>query len=80
MGNYDKTKEKIMRTPTVKDIEPRELQSFLIHYGFKLKRTSGSHFIYEYPNGEDSFPIPMHSPIKPAYIDKIREIISDLEG
>ena len=49
MGNYDNMMEKILKTPTAKDIEPKALQSFLNHYGFKLKRSSGSHFIYEYP-------------------------------
>ncbi len=44
MGNYDNMMEKILKTPTAKDIEPKALQSFLNHYGFKLKRSSGSDF------------------------------------
>lgn len=81
MGTYDKIKEKILKTPTVKDIEPKELQSFLIHYGFKLKRSKGSHFMYEYPSEPKNFMlnIPMHNPVKPAYIDMIRDIICELE-
>lgn len=81
MGSYDKMLEKIKKTPTAKDITPKELQSFLLHFGFKLKRSRGSHFIYEYPTEEKNFPlnIPMHSPVKPAYIDKIRDIIYEIE-
>lgn len=82
MGTQDNMKIKIMKTPTVKDIEPKALQSFLNHYGFKLKRTKGSHFIYEYPTDIRTFMIniPMHSPVKPTYIDAIRDIIFEIEG
>ena len=55
MGNYDNIMEKILKIPTAKDIEPRALQSFLTHYGFKLKRSKGSHFIYEYPAESKTF-------------------------
>ncbi len=81
MGTQDNMKEKIMKTPTAKDIEPRELQSFLDHYGFRLKRSKGSHFIYEYPTESRTFMlnVPMHSPVKPAYIDLLRDIICELE-
>ena len=82
MGTQDNLKEKILKTPTAKDIEPKALQSFLNHYGFKLKRTRGSHYIYEYPTNDKTFMlnIPMHSPVKPAYIDQIRDILYELEG
>lgn len=81
MGSYENMLEKILKTPTVKDIQPRELQSFLIRFGFKLKRIKGSHFIYEYPGGSKTFMlnIPMHSPVKPAYVDMIRDIIFEIE-
>ena len=49
MGTFDNIKTKILKTPTARDITPRELQSFLDHYGFTLKRSKGSHFMYEYP-------------------------------
>ncbi|MBR3933634.1 MAG: type II toxin-antitoxin system HicA family toxin [Clostridia bacterium] len=82
MGKYDNIRDKIMKTPTAKDIGPRELQSFLDHYGFKLKRSKGSHFMYEYPSTSRNIMlnIPMHSPVKPAYIDKIRDILYEIEG
>ena len=81
MGSQDRMKERIMKTPTAKDIEPKELKSFLKYYGFELKRSRGSHFVYEYPGNKRSFTItiPMHSPVKPAYIDKIRELIVEIE-
>ena len=49
MSTFEKTKDKIMHTPTLNDIMPNELQAFLDKYGFKLKHVKGSHFIYEYP-------------------------------
>ena len=81
MGKYDTMLERIKKTPTVKDITPDELKAFLKHYGFRLKRSTGSHFIYEYPTQEKAFVlnIPMKNPVKPTYIDQIREIILELE-
>lgn len=81
MGSYENTYERIMTKPTAKDITPDELKSFLKHYGFNLKRTKGSHFFYEYTTRvrNHQFPIPMHNPIKPSYIDMIREIINEEE-
>ena len=71
-----------MRTPTANDIMPVELQNFLNKYGFVLKRSKGSHFIYSYRDGNRVFMlnIPMHKPVKPAYIDQIRTIINEIEG
>ena len=82
MSTLDKIKEKIMRTPTLNDIMPNELQSFLKKYGFILKHVNGSHFIYEYPGNSKVFMlnIPMHKPVKPTYIDQIRERIIEIEG
>ena len=68
MSTFEKTKDKIMHTPTLNDIMPNELQAFLDKYGFKLKHVKGSHFIYEYP------------PVKPTYIDQVRERIMEIEG
>ena len=81
MGTQDNMKEKILKTPTAKDIGPKELQSFLKSYGFILKRSTGSHYIYAYPTDNKTFMlnIPMHSPVKPAYIDMIRDIICEIE-
>ena len=81
MSTFEKTKEKIMRTPTLNGIMPNELQNFLKKYGFVLKHVNGSHFIYEYPgNNKFMLNIPMHKPVKPTYIDQIRERIIEIEG
>lgn len=82
MSSFEKMKEIIMRTPTVKDIMPNDLQSFLSHYGFKLKHTNGDHFIYEYPGKSKNFMlnIPMAKPVKPTYIDEVRKRIIEIEG
>ena len=82
MSSFEKMKEKIMRTPTVKDIMPNDLQNFLNHYGFKLKHVNGDHFIYDYPGKKKNFMlnIPMAKPVKPSYIDKVRDSIIEIEG
>lgn len=82
MSTFEKMKEKIMRTPTVNDIMPKELQNFLEKYGFIRKSVKGSHFIYAYPTTNKVFilNIPMHKPVKPTYIDQIRDRIIEIEG
>ena len=81
MGKYDDIKEKIMKTPTANDITPKQIQNFLIHYGFTLKRSNGSHYIYSYTSTDHNYTlvIPMHNPIKQAYIDEIRKRIIEIE-
>lgn len=81
MGKYERMREIIMKTPTANDISPEKLQAFLKHYGFELKRVTGSHFIYAYKGSQKEFMlnIPMHSPVKPAYIDMIRDQIVKIE-
>lgn len=82
MGTYDNIKDRIMRKPTANDITDKEIKRFLEGFGFELARSKGSHFIYKYKNSELTLVlnIPMHSPIKPAYIDQIREAVLRVEG
>ena len=78
MGKQDNMKEKILKTPTASDINPDRLKSFLIYYGFVLKKVRGSHHIYTY-DGKVAFCIPMHNPVLPTYIDQIRNKIIEIE-
>lgn len=82
MSTFEKIKAKIMHEPTYNDFSPKEIQSFLQRYGFELKHVKGSHFIYAYPMSEKLIMInvPMHNPVKPTYIDHIRDAISLIEG
>lgn len=81
MGSFEKTLAKIMRTPTANDIMANDLQKFLQHYGFELKRSKGSHFIYKHPKcNAISLTIPMHNPVNPTYIDQVRKAILKIEG
>lgn len=79
MSQFEKFKKRVMRDKAPRDIMPDELKSFLKKYGFVHKRTCGSHFVYEYPTGNGSISIPMAKPIKLAYIEELRDIITKLE-
>lgn len=81
MSSYEKMKQKILQTPARKDIMPTELQNFLEKYGFKLMRIRGDHFIFKIQTEflTKSLIIPMASPIKPVYINQLREIIIEVE-
>ena len=82
MSKFEKMKAKILSTPSANDITAKEIQSFLQKYGFQLKHVNGSHFVYAFPSKQKELVIniPMHSPIKPWYIDAIRECIEQIEG
>lgn len=82
MSTFEKVKSKILRTPTANDFQAKEIKHFLEKYGFVLKNVNGSHHIYYYPkeNKNLMLNIPMHSPIKPTYIDHIRKCILEIEG
>lgn len=81
MTAFKKTKDKILQRPTLKNIMPDDLKNFLNHYGFILEHVNGDHFIYSYPACKKNFMlnIPMNKPIKPCYIDKIRDTITEIE-
>jgi predicted RNA binding protein YcfA (HicA-like mRNA interferase family) len=81
MSQFEKFKARIMQARMPKDITAVELQSFMIKYGFVLAHKSGSHFSYSHPKlGRALPPIPMHSPIKPCYIEMIQQAIIEIEG
>ncbi len=81
MGNaFENMLQKIKQKPTANDIMPKELQSFLEHYGFVLARIKGDHYIYKFANQRSILSIPMHKPVKPTYIDQIRKMIEIIEG
>lgn len=82
MSTFEKIKSRIMHKPTYNDITTNEIQSFLLKYGFELKHINGSHFIYAYPclNKVIVLNVPMHNPVKPTYIDHIRDAIILIEG
>lgn len=79
MSQLEKFKARILKKPSCRDITSKELQSFLLLYGFVLKRVKGDHFIYEHPKLKMPISVPMPKIIKPAYIDKIRDIIMKID-
>lgn len=81
MSTLEKMKVRILSKKSPNDLTTKEVQNFLKRYGFVRKHVNGSHFIYEYPTSKRNFVlnIPMHSPVKPWYIDKIREAILEIE-
>ncbi len=82
MSKFEKTKQQILHKPTLNNIMPEDVKSFLEHYGFILKHVNGSHFIYCYQTQCRNIilNIPMHKPVKPTYIDQIRDAIIEIEG
>jgi predicted RNA binding protein YcfA (HicA-like mRNA interferase family) len=82
MSKKSKLKEKIMQSPTRKDIRFDELHNFLINEGFVLLKSSGSsHRIYRH----DDFPgiINIQSSnglVKRYHVDDVKDAIKYIGG
>lgn len=79
MSTEKKAYERIMQSPTRKDITPDELKSFLARNDFVNVRTNGDHFIFCHTKLNYRLVIPRKNPIKEVYINQVKEAIISLE-
>ena len=76
MTRFSKLKEKIEQKPTNKNISLEEIRRYLLHYGYRLDRITGSHHIFRNNDGI-SLTIPVHNnKIKYCYIEKVTKEIN----
>jgi predicted RNA binding protein YcfA (HicA-like mRNA interferase family) len=80
MSQFEKFLTRVMQERTPKDIMPEELQNFMLKYGFELRGKNGSHYVYTHKGLNRHLSIPMHSPVKPIYIDNLKSAIIELKG
>ena len=80
MSKFEKFKSRIMQGKIPRDITCKELQSFMIQYGFELNSKSGSHYTYKHEGLDYLITIPMHDHVKFVYIKDVRDAIQELEG
>ena len=74
MSQFDKLLERIKKLD--KNIRFEELQKILEHYGYTMKGpSSGSSHKTFRKEGRYPITIPMHEPIKRAYVEMVKEII-----
>jgi predicted RNA binding protein YcfA (HicA-like mRNA interferase family) len=79
MTKRDKLRQKL-RNPSA-DTNMRDIQTLLESFGFVLVRIRGSHYIFEYDDGEQSKQLvfPLHgNKVKRMYIKEVIKIIDEL--
>lgn len=78
MSQFDKLLQRILALD--KNLRFEELQKVLEHYGFVMGGPGGgsSHKTFR-KTGELPITIPLHEPIKRAYVEKVRDIVESEE-
>lgn len=73
-----KRADRLLSEPFRSDVRFKEVFVVLNDYGYLLKRSRGSHFIFDHPQLQ-SICIPKSEPIKAAYIRMIAVILKKEE-
>lgn len=79
MSKHEKLREKLRNQPA--EASMRDVQTLLHHFGFSLARTSGSHYIFEFDDGErfQQIVVPLHGrKVKKVYVRRVIEILDQL--
>ena len=79
MTKREKLRRKLRNRPA--DATMQEVQTLLSYFGFELVRTTGSHHIFEYDDGENfsQIVVPLHGrKVKKFYIKRISQILDEM--
>lgn len=79
MSKREKLRRKLRNNPA--DATMQEVQTLLGYFGFELARTSGSHYIFEYDDGEkvSQMIVPLHGrKVKKFYVKRISQVLDEM--
>ncbi|MFA6058592.1 MAG: type II toxin-antitoxin system HicA family toxin [Taibaiella sp.] len=62
-----------------RDWRIEQLESAAKSYGVIVRKSGGSHVIFDHPRWIEMLSVPAHRPIKPVYIKKFITLIEQLE-
>lgn len=77
MATISKLLEKMRHNP--RDWRIEQLEIIAKHYGITIRKSGGSHVVFDHPQWVELLCIPAHRPIKPIYIKKLLVLIDMLE-
>ena len=77
MGNVDKILTKMRTNP--RDWRLNQLETVAKFFGVQVRKTGGSHVVFDHPFWIELLSIPSKRPIKPIYIKKFVALIDTLE-
>lgn len=78
MSGIDKLLKKMRNNPLDWRIE--DVEKLASHFGFFVRKTSGSHVTFSHKKLQQILTIPARKPIKPIYIKNLLKIIEQLEN
>ena len=63
-----------------RDWRIEQLETIAKHYGINVRKSGGSHVVFDHPNWIELLCVPAHRPIKPIYIRKFVTLIEIIGG
>lgn len=78
MGSKDKILNKMRANP--RDWRIEQLETIDKHYGVVIRKTGGSHAVFDHPKWVELLCVPAKRPIKPIYVKKFIALIELLEA
>jgi predicted RNA binding protein YcfA (HicA-like mRNA interferase family) len=78
MTKVEKTLDKMRHNPCDWRIE--RLEIIAERYGVKVRKSGGSHVVFDHPVWVELLCIPAHRPIKPVYVKKFIALLERLEN
>lgn len=76
MTKTRKLLEKMRHNP--RDWRIEELETIARRYGINVRKSGGSHVIFDHPEWVELLSIPARRPIKPIYVKKLVSLIDTL--
>ena len=77
MSVVHKLLEKMRQNP--RDWRIEQLETLAKHYGVKIRKSGGSHVVFDHEKWVELLCVPAHRPIKPIYVKKLIALIEKLE-
>lgn len=78
MTTMKKLLEKMRHNP--RDWRIEQLETIASNYGIKIRKSGGSHVVFDHPSWVELLCIPAHRPIKPIYVKKLIALLDTLEN
>jgi predicted RNA binding protein YcfA (HicA-like mRNA interferase family) len=78
MARSDNRLERMKRNP--RDWRIEDLETAARAFGFNIRRSGGSHVIFEHPLLATALAVPARRPIKPIYVRRFLALIEALHG
>ena len=78
MATDDKTLARMRSNP--RDWRIASLETVAVANGVNVRKTGGSHVIFEHPDQIEALSVPAHRPIKPIYIKRFVRFIDEIRS